>query len=53
MIDVYMRECLVSQAERSITADDVTRPLDRLVNEHGVPAYPRKGAVLKLRVWIH
>ncbi|MHB8335714.1 MAG: integrase catalytic domain-containing protein, partial [Acidimicrobiales bacterium] len=29
------------QAERSITADDVTRLLDRLVDEHGVPAYLR------------
>ena len=39
--DIFTRECLAVKTERSITADDVTTLLDRLVAEHGVPAYLR------------
>lgn len=41
VLDVFTRECLSNTTERSITADDVTTLLDRLVAERGVPAYLR------------
>jgi putative transposase len=37
-VDEFTRECLVSEADRSITADDVVATLDRLVAERGAPA---------------
>lgn len=40
-VDEFTRECLVSDAQRSITADDVVATLDRLVAERGAPAYLR------------
>jgi putative transposase len=40
-VDEFTRECLVSDAARSITADDVVAVLDRLVAERGTPAYLR------------
>jgi putative transposase len=40
-VDEFTRECLVSDAERSITADDVVATLDRLVAERGAPVYLR------------
>jgi putative transposase len=39
--DIFTRECLAVKTARSITADDVTRLLDGLVAQHGVPAYLR------------
>ena len=41
VLDVFTRECLSNTTERSITADDVTKLLDQLVTERGVPAYLR------------
>jgi putative transposase len=43
VLDVFTRECLSNKTERSITADDVTRLLDQLVDERGAPAYLRMG----------
>jgi len=40
-VDEFTRECLVSDAARSITADDVVAVFDRLVAERGTPAYLR------------
>lgn len=40
-VDEYTRECLVSHAERSITADDVVTILDRLAAQRGAPVYVR------------
>ena len=39
--DIFTRECLAIEVQRSITADDLMNVLDRLVAEHGVPAYLR------------
>jgi putative transposase len=41
IIDVFTRECLSIEVERSITADDLAKVLDRLVAQHGVPAFLR------------
>jgi putative transposase len=41
MVDEFTRECLAIEVERSITADDVTTLLDRLVAARGVPCYLR------------
>jgi hypothetical protein len=39
--DIFTRECLAIEVQRSITADDLMTVLDRLVAEHGAPAYLR------------
>ena len=39
--DIFTRECLVIEVQRSLTADDLMTVLDRLVAEHGAPAYLR------------
>ena len=39
--DIFTRECLAIEVERSITADDVATVLDCLIAEHGVPAFLR------------
>ncbi len=39
--DIFTRECLAVHIERSITADDLMNVLDRLVAQHGAPAYLR------------
>jgi putative transposase len=39
--DIFTRECLSVEVARSITADDLMNVLDRLVAQHGVPAYLR------------
>ena len=41
VVDEFTRECLAIEVARSITADDVTNLLDRLVAERGVPCYLR------------
>jgi putative transposase len=40
-VDEFTRECLVSDADRSITADDIVAVLDRLAAERGAPVYLR------------
>jgi putative transposase len=40
--DIFTRECLSVEVQRSITADDLMNVLDRLVIQHGVPAYLRR-----------
>jgi transposase InsO family protein len=39
VVDEYSRECLALETERSITAEDVVRTLDRLFTERGEPDY--------------
>jgi len=39
--DIFTRECLAIEVQRSITADDLMTVLDRLVADHGAPAYLR------------
>src|ERR1019366_8052094 len=39
--DIFTRECLSVEVARSIAADDLLNVLDRLVAQHGVPAYLR------------
>lgn len=41
IVDEYGRECLALETERSITAEDVVRTLDRLFTERGEPDYIR------------
>ena len=41
VVDEYSRECLALETERSITAEDVVRTLDRLFTERGEPDYIR------------
>jgi len=41
IVDEYGRECLALEMERSITAKDVVRTLDRLFTERGEPDYIR------------
>jgi putative transposase len=41
VIDEYTRQALVMQVARSISADDLVGLLDRLVGEHGAPAFVR------------
>jgi putative transposase len=41
IVDEYTRECLALEVERSITAEEVVKVLDRLFTERGEPAYIR------------
>lgn len=41
VVDEYTRECLVLVVDRSITSLDVTKALDRLIEERGEPGHMR------------
>lgn len=41
IVEEYSRECLALEVERSITAGDVVKTLDRLFAERGVPSFIR------------
>jgi putative transposase len=41
IVEEYSRECLALEVERSITAEDVVKTLDRLFTERGAPSFIR------------
>jgi putative transposase len=43
ILDEYTRECHVLRADRALRARDVLEWLQKAIQEHGAPAYGRRG----------
>lgn len=58
VIDEYTRECLATQVDRELTAEDVQACLSELFVQHGVPAHVRSDngpefTAQKIRRWLN